>query len=310
MRAVLLAVLLFFLPATMAWSNGGYTSGTYVIYGTHDLVANEAYYALKAYEPDAVNYVSSVDKWRDFLYYTEWPDLGPEELGYPDFTNHNYDFHDYGYCGALPDRGAPSKVDELYWQAVENISVWQDSGSLDCAKNASMLMGLLSHYFSDITMPMHTDDTSDGSPEHTESTLVFPDGSTKRDSYHSLYEKAIDYGVKVNASDNITHVINDIVYGYQPRYVDDVEQFVLETAMQSNGYPDEATATDPESSVVGARYWWFVTEEKRCVEEGLSYMGIPGMSEELYDETIMQLTAATEGLCDIMYSAWIDASAL
>lgn len=307
----ILLVLCIGLPLNaIAWSNGGYTYSSYVIYGTHDMIANNAYYVVRAYEPEAVNYISSVDKWRDFLYYTEWPDLGPEELGYPDWENHNYDFHDYGYCGGPPDRGAPGKIYELYWQAVENISLWQSYGSEEYAKNAAMLMGLLSHYYADITMPMHTDDTSDGSPEHTETTLAFPDGSIKKDSYHSLYEKAVDWSVKVDAKDNLTNVVYELTYGYQPGYIEDVEAFVLETAMFSNGYPGEAIATDPESSVVGAKYWWFVEKVKQCVDGGLAYRGIPGMDEELYSETVRQLVYAVNGFSDILYSAWIDASSL
>lgn len=312
-RRYLSIVLAFFVcvsfgVSAVAWSNGGYTYGDYVMYGTHDMIANTAYYIVRAYEPEAVSYISAVDKWRDFLYYTEWPDMGPTELGYPDWENHNYDFHDYGYCGAEPDRGAPSKVEELYWQAVENISLWQKSGSEEYAKNAAKLMGLLAHYFGDMTMPMHTDDTSDGSPEHTEATLLFPDGKTKEDSYHSLYEKAVDWGVKTNSSDNITNVIYDITHGYQPQHIDDIEQFVIETAMRSNGYPDEVSATDPERSTVGARYWRSVEKVRECVDEGLSYKGIPGMDEELYDETLDLLTMAVGGFTDILYSAWLDAS--
>lgn len=302
-------LLLFLSPLSCAWSNGGYTYGDYVIYGTHDMIANNAYYAVRAYEPEAVSYISSVDKWRDFLYYTEWPDLGPEELGYPDWENHNYDFHDYGYCGGPPDRGAPRKINELYWQAVENISLWRDTGSEGYAKNSAMLMGLLSHYYADITVAMHTDDTSDGSPEHTETTLPFPDGSIKKDSYHSLYEKAVDWGVKVDSGDNITNVIYDLTYGYRPEHIDDIESFVMETAKISNGYPAETIATDPEGSVVGAGYWELVSDVKRCVDAELSYMGIPGMDAKLYDTTIKQLRLAVEGFSDILYSAWIDSGA-
>lgn len=80
--------------------------------------------------------------------------------------------------------------------------------------------------------------------------------------------------------------------------------------MFSNGYPGEAMATDPESSVVGAKYWWFVEKVKQCVDGGLAYRGIPGMDEELYSETVRQLVYAVNGFSDILYSAWIDASSL
>ncbi len=140
----------------------------------------------------------------------------------------------------------PSKVRELYWQAVEDISLCQDMVRESVRKNAAMLMGLLSHYYAGITMPIHTDDTSDDSPEHTETTLIFPDGSTKKDSYHPLYEKAADWGVKVTAKDNLTNVVYELTYDYHPWYIEAVESFVLETAMFSNGYPAETIATDPD----------------------------------------------------------------
>ena len=304
--ALQIALLVLSLPEAFSWSNERYTYDDYVQYGTHDMIINIAHYRVRDCDEGAVSYI--FDRWGGFLYYTEWPDMGPEELGYPDWENHNYDFYDFGYRGGSPDRGGPGKVGEVYSQTVENLTVWLKTGSQVYANNASILMSILSHYLADITMPMHTDDTSGGSPEHTGAYLVFPDGKVREHSYHSLYEKAVDWGVKVDYPGNVTNAVYDITHSYQPRYIKDIENFVLEVAMISNGYSEEFMASDPLGSVVGSRYWWFVSEVKVCVDMGQSYNSIPGMSEELYYETIVQLRMAVESMSDTMYSAWIDAN--
>lgn len=298
---VVLIVSLSLLPICSGWSNGG-PSPSYpgwVQYGTHDLIADAAYYKVKDLNPDAVGYITE-DVWH-FRYCTELPDFK-----FQDWENHNYDFHKYGYKGGPPDKGAPGKVQELYEKNVNLLSQWIGQGmpqDSKLAEDARYNTALLAHYFSDICMPMHTDDTSDGSPEHTETTLVFPDGGTKRDSYHSLYESAIDYGVKQRIIE-----VYDIKPKRPPQYVADPYSHTLMYAQQSNGL-SVVPATDPEHCLVGSYYWWFVENAKRNIDSKTSYLGIPGMSPELFAESLEQLELAATGIADLMHSMWADASA-
>ena len=300
--ASLLAVFsMFFLqigfPIGEAWSNGGPSYPGWVQYGTHDLIADSAYYRVLEVDPDAVKYLAE-DLW-DYRYATEIPDFKLQ-----DWVNHNYDFHKYGYKGGPPDRGAPSKVQELYDETVELLSNWITEGmpvGSQNAKEARKSMGMVSHYFADICMPLHTDDTSDGSPEHTHTTLKFPDGSIKKKSYHSLYESSIDYGVKQRIID-----LYSIPKVRRPTYINDPYALTLEYAKLSNGIY-VVPATDPEHCLVGNRYWWFVEEIEGCVDHEKTFNGLPGMSPELYRETMVQLQYASEGFADILYSVWQDA---
>jgi hypothetical protein len=288
------------LPIGKVWGNGGPSFPGWVQYGTHDLIADVAYYRVLEVDPDAVKYLAE-DLW-NYRYATEIPDF---EL--QDWENHNYDFHKYGYKGGPPDRGAPSRVQELYDETIELLASWIKEGiprGSEYAKDARINMGMISHYFADICMPLHTDDTSDGSPEHTESELRFPDGRVKKKSYHSLYESVIDYGVKQRIID-----LNSIPKTRRPSYISDSALHTLEYAKLSNGR-FVVPATDPEHWLVGERYWWFIEEIVDAVEGEKTYNGLPGMSLELYRETIVQLQLASDGFADILYSAWQDAKEL
>ncbi len=184
---VLLIPLAFGVINAQAWSNGG-ASRTQddPEYGTHDQFAKYGMVYVKQDYPNLVTWLE--EDMAEYLYWTEVPDME-----YQDWSNHNYDFGDYGYRGGPPDRGAPEAIQTCYDWVVGNLTYWVNEGEVSgssYASDARKSMGLLAHYLADISNPMHTDDdaTDTGKEHETYSGRV---GSySYRMSYHSCHEKS------------------------------------------------------------------------------------------------------------------------
>ncbi len=192
-RAILIVVVTTLLLLQMhfltaqAWSNGGSsTDEDNPDYGTHDQFAKYGMIYVKENFPGLVNWIE--EDMSEYLYYTEVPDMVLQ-----DWTNHNYDFGDYGYRGGPPDRGAPDAVQTCYNWIVGNLTLWVNSGQpagSTYTSNARKAMGMLTHYLSDILNPMHTDDDASDSGKEHEEYLGRVGSYSYRMSYHSCHEKA------------------------------------------------------------------------------------------------------------------------
>ncbi len=191
--SLLLLVILVNTNHAVAWSNGGAsTNENDPDYGTHDQFAKYGMVYVKSSYPELVTWLE--EDLSEYYYWTEVPDMV-----YEDWANHNYDFGDYGYRGGLPDRGAPDAIQRCYDWVVGNLTLWVDAGQpagSQYASDARKSMGLLVHYLSDISNPMHTDDdATDSGKEHEEYTGRI--GTyTYRMSYHSCHEKATTRAVE------------------------------------------------------------------------------------------------------------------
>jgi hypothetical protein len=147
-RLVLLAlaaVIAFGLsvPSAFAWGSGGDDGNGY---GTHDWVLDQA-----------IGLVGEDASWVDVrtaLLATDDPDSIPGDIGHV--------FHDEGLYG-----GVPQRVADLYYQACTAYTAGDHV-------EASRLLGLLSHYYSDVLNPFHT-----------------TDAATALRSYHFPYEHAV-----------------------------------------------------------------------------------------------------------------------
>jgi len=131
--ALLTALVLILAPATQAlgWSNGGISG-----YGTHDWLLTEA---------DALAGVDGAG----------WLNLSIAQAASddPDTTLYDIRHHIYDQWG-ITDGDADIHVASLW----EQIKVARNAG--DYAE-ASRLFGLMSHYYSDICNPLHTDQCGD-----------------------------------------------------------------------------------------------------------------------------------------------------
>ncbi len=188
-KLLLLATFLLLLhaPSVLAWSNGGESNDpTDPDYGTHDQFAKYGMIYVRDSFPSLVTWIE--EDLSEYLYWTEVPDMVLQ-----DWTNHNYDFGDYGYRGGPPDRGAPSAIQRCYDWVVGNLSLWVDAGQPTdsvYASDARKAMGMLTHYLADICNPMHTDDDATDSGKEHEKFTGRVGSYTYRASYHSCHEKA------------------------------------------------------------------------------------------------------------------------
>jgi len=145
LRACAVAMLLVALPIpAFGWSNGG----TGAAYGTHDWCVQEA--AILASENGS--------GWLDV-------DIAMAASSDPDFVLKDTYSHIYDIWGS-PYGNAPTRIAEVWDQVVAA----RDAGHYS---EASRLLGIMSHYYTDVCNPLHTDQNAD------------------EDSMHSSYESAV-----------------------------------------------------------------------------------------------------------------------
>ncbi|MCF2135895.1 MAG: Ig-like domain-containing protein [Candidatus Thorarchaeota archaeon] len=298
--ATLLLLQLHILDA-QAWSNGGKsTNEDDPDYGTHDQFAKYGMIYVKENFPGLVSWIE--EDMSEYLYYTEVPDMVLQ-----DWTNHNYDFGDYGYRGGSPDRGAPDAVQTCYDWVVGNLTLWVDIGmpsSSDYTSNARKAMGMLTHYLADVLNPMHTDDdASDSGKEHEEYSGRVGNYNYRM-SYHSCHEKATtraweayEYEFDAIRPDIAVSLINNSAHDE-----------TLWCAQYSNMGADRTGRTSGyEGQNVGDHYQEFLEEivysfdNKICtVHHGIT---VEGTTDQLYlwNVEVMQLGATSIG--KIIYQA-------
>jgi len=136
-------------PSALGWANGPDIGGVGNGKGTHDWVLE-----------DAIAFAGSGGAWVD-------KDAALLASDDPDTYATNSNLHLFRDAGI--GRGAPSEVSSLYYQAVD---AYRDRRYSD----ASHYLGVLSHYYSDILQPFHTDYS----------------GAIQQDDRHFAYELAVD----------------------------------------------------------------------------------------------------------------------
>ncbi|MHA1215293.1 MAG: hypothetical protein ACTSPG_08340 [Candidatus Hodarchaeales archaeon] len=278
-----------------AWSNGGAsTDPDNPDYGTHDQFAKYGMIYVKENYPGLVSWLE--EDLNEYLYYTEVPDMV-----YQDWTNHNYDFGDYGYKGGPPDRGAPGAVQKCYDWVVGNLTLWVDGGQQPgsvYASDARKSMGILTHYLADVLNPMHTDDDASDSGKEHEEYLGRVGSYSYRMSYHSCHEKATtraweayEYEFDAIRPDITTPLFNGTASGE-----------TLWCAQYSNMGPDRTgRTTGYEGQNVGDHYQEFLEEivygfdnQITTVHHGIT---VEGTTDQLYawNVEVMQLGATSIG---------------
>jgi len=136
-------------PSALGWANGPDVGGVGNGMGTHDWVLE-----------DAIAFAGSGGSWID-------KDAALLASDNPDTNATNSNLHLFRDAGI--GRGAPSEVATLYYQAVV---AYRERHYTD----ASYYVGVLSHYYSDICQPFHTDYY----------------GAILQDDRHKAYELAVD----------------------------------------------------------------------------------------------------------------------
>ena len=178
---VILFFIILLLPFTFGWANGDNSGNGY---GTHDWLMFKAWDALG--RPDWVKYKTSIRS-------TDDPDTA-----FKDFKYHAYDRWgaSYGF--------APLKVRALFDQAVDEY-LNADNKAL------AVTIGRMSHYFTDINNPLHTD------------------ASPAENQVHRLYERAV--GKTTNYGSR-----NDYPVNFDGRdYIRDPAQYTRDIAAISHG---------------------------------------------------------------------------
>ncbi len=278
-----------------AWSNGGASNDpSNPDYGTHDQFAKYGMIYVKEQFPQLVTWLE--EDMSEYLYWTEVPDMVLQ-----DWTNHNYDFGDYGYRGGPPDRGAPNAVQTCYDWVVGNLTLWVNAGQpadSSYASDARKAMGLLTHYLSDICNPMHTDDdASDSGKEHEEFSGRV--GSYfYRMSYHSCHEKATTRAWEAYEYE-FDAIRPDVT---EPLVNDSAAAETLWCAQYANMGPDrEGRTLGYEGQDVGDHYQEFLeeivygfTNKITTTHHGIT---VEGTTDQLYawNVEVMQLGATSIG---------------
>lgn len=278
-----------------AWSNGGSsTDESNPDYGTHDQFAKYGMIYVQESHPGLVTWLE--EDMSEYLYWTEVPDMVLQ-----DWTNHNYDFGDYGYRGGSPDRGAPNAVQTCYDWVVGNLTLWVNAGmpaGSEYASSARKAMGMLTHYLSDVCNPMHTDDDASDSGKEHEDFLGRVGSYTYRMSYHSCHEKATtraweayEYEFDAIRPDVTAPLINDNAYDE-----------TLWCAQYANMGPDRTgRTTGYEGQDVGDHYQEFLEEIVYGFDNGITTVHhgitVEGTTDQLYtwNVEVMQLGATSIG---------------
>ncbi len=287
-----------------AWSNGGKsTSESNPDYGTHDQIAKYGMLYVKENYPELTAWIE--EDISEFFYWTEVPDMV-----YQDWTNHNYDFGDYGYCGGPPDRGAPDAVQWTYDWVVGNLTLWVNEGQPSDSvytSDARKSLGLLAHYLGDLGNPMHTDDdATENGKEHEDYSGRIGD-YMYRMSYHSCHEKATDRALDAYEIE-FDSIRPDITLSL---HNDTAHDEALWVAQYSNMGPDrEGRTTGYEGQDVGDYYQAFLEEivygfdnKIVTVHHGVE---IEGTTDQLYYWNVDQLKLASTSLGKIIYHAGLN----
>ncbi len=303
--ALFLCAMVVGIDSCTAWSNGGKSnSESDPDYGTHDQFAKYGMTYVKQDFPHLVTWLE--EDLAEYYYWTEVPDMV-----YQDWTNHNYDFGDYGYCGGPPDRGGPQAVQNCYDWTVGNLTLWvghgQPAGS-EYASDARKSMGLLVHYLSDLSNPMHTDDDATDSGKEHEDYSGRIGNYMYRMSYHSCHEKATDRALEAYEYE-FNAIRPDVT---QPLQNDNAHDEALWCAEFANmGADRTGRTTGYEGQDVGDHYQEFLEEivygftNKICTtHHGIT---VEGTTDQLYawNVEVMQLGASSIGR--IIYHASTEA---
>ncbi len=303
--ALFLCAMVVGIDSCTAWSNGGKsTSESNPDYGTHDQFAKYGMIYVKEDFPHLVTWLE--EDLAEYYYWTEVPDMV-----YQDWTNHNYDFGDYGYCGGPPDRGGPQAVQNCYDWTVGNLTLWVGQGQpadSQYASDARKSMGLLTHYLSDLSNPMHTDDDATDSGKEHEDYSGRIGNYMYRMSYHSCHEKATDRALEAYEYE-FNAIRPDVT---QPLQNDNAHDEALWCAEFANmGADRTGRTTGYEGQDVGDHYQEFLEEivysftNKICTtHHGIT---VEGTTDQLYawNVEVMQLGASSIGR--IIYHASTEA---
>jgi len=230
---------------------------------------------------------------------------------YQDWTNHNYDFGDYGYKGGPPDRGAPDAVQRTYEWVVGNLTAWVNEGQPDdspYASDARKSLGLLAHYLADVCQPLHTDDDASDSGKEHEEYLGRVGDYFYRMSYHSAYEKATTRAWEAYEYD-LDAIRPDVT---EPLYNGSAHDETLWCAQYANMGPDRTgRTTGYEGQNVGDHYQEVLEEivygfdnKIVTIHHGIE---VEGTTDQLYDWTVDLLRLAATSLAKIIYNASVEA---
>ncbi len=306
-RFVILVLCLLFSSVfatfnqSAAWSNGGASNDeNNPDYGTHDQFAKYGMLYVKNNYPELVTWLE--EDLAEYFYWTEVPDMV-----YQDWTNHNYDFGDYGYCGGPPDRGGPQAVQNCYDWTVGNLTYWVNAGqpaNSQYASDARKSMGLLAHYLADLSNPMHTDDDASDSGKEHEDYSGRIGNYMYRMSYHSCHEKATDraldayeYEFDAIRPDVTINLVNNAAY--------DEALWCAEYA--NMGSDRTGRTTGYEGQDVGDHYQEFLEEivysfnNKICtVHHGVS---VEGTTDQLYSWNVEVMQLGAHSIGKIIYHA-------
>jgi hypothetical protein len=149
-----------------AWSNGGFSSDPEnVKYGTHDWIAE---HALDWLPPEEKQFIINNLAW--FLYGTELPDSSRSPYGIGDTPKHHVY---YRADGSLQDDASAVRAQEEYVTAL----TYAKSGDW---VNASMRLGAMTHYISDVAVFSHVmgSSTDWGSEQHHSDYETYVNGKT------------------------------------------------------------------------------------------------------------------------------------
>jgi len=320
-RAVLVLVVLLglSLPAlstsTDAWGNGFSASARYPAYGVHDLAADIALRDMQIINYSSISWLSAwylldgsdwglsyngshfePDKDDNFLAWTDDPDSA-----LMDWANHTLYLHPRATW--QPAKGdAERRVWGLYNLTRDNLLQWMQLGSNNewVQHRAAYCATLMSHYLLDITQFGHTDWTS---ADHSH-PADDPEGAT----YHAYYESQV-------WSDGALAALNlELVKAPMPRpyRVDDPSRLVRELASYVNSRDGSTvTFTDGATQVtLGATYEEMLTAFRTNWDAGVTFNGIRGYDERLWNLSVENLHAGIENLTSLWYSAYMDAREL
>ena len=293
--------LLIIQSNTLAWSNGGAsTSETDPDYGTHDQIAKYAVFYIKENYPDLVSWIE--EDMNEYLYWTEVPDIV-----YQDWTNHNYDFGDYGYNGGPPDRGAPDAVQWCYDWVVGNLSLWINEGqpqNSEYTSNARKSLGLLAHYLGDIANPMHTDDDASDSGKEHETFRGRIGTYSYRMSYHSCHEKATtraweayEYDFNAIRPDVTTELYNGLAHD-ETIWVAEFANMGSDRTGRTTGYEGQDVG-DHYQEVLEEIVYGFNNE----IVTNHHGVDVEGTTNQLYTWNVEVLQLVTTSLAKIIYTA-------